>query len=272
MRLLLNALAVLATLWVLVSLGAYLLQDRLLFYPQPVSPSVRKRLADLQVRFERDGVELHGWLFRRPGAEGLPFLVYYGGNGEEVSWNFPGFAELPLSGFLLMNYRGYGDNEGRPSADVLKADALFLLDELLKRKGLSPEQVVLMGRSLGSGVAVHVASQRKVGALLLVTPFDRLSSLASHHYPILPVRWLLRHRMDSVDLAPKLSVASLVILAGEDRVVPPQYGRRLHDALGGPKELLMIPGADHNDIEGFKEYWPAIENFLKSIVDSAGRN
>jgi hypothetical protein len=106
MKTLLNFVGALAAIWVVVSLAAYLLQDRMLFLPQAVSSQTRKRLKEFETRFDHDGTALHGWLYRKQGAEDLPFVIYYGGNGEEVSWNFSHFAELSLSGFLLMSGLG----------------------------------------------------------------------------------------------------------------------------------------------------------------------
>jgi pimeloyl-ACP methyl ester carboxylesterase len=123
-----------------------------------------------------------------------------------------------------------------------------------------------MGRSLGSGVAVEVASRRPVRGLILVTPFDRLSSIAAHHYPFLPVRWLMRHEMDSLARTPDITAPSLVVLAERDGTVPPPYGQRLHAALPAPSALVTIPGADHNDLDGPAAYWSAVEAFLRSVA------
>jgi pimeloyl-ACP methyl ester carboxylesterase len=268
MKALLILIGVLAALFGLVILAAYLLQDRMLFFPSSLSAQTRKRLKEFEVCFDHDGIDLCGWLYRNRRADGLPFLVYYGGNGEEVSWNFERFTKLPVSGFLLVNYRGYGDSAGEPSTEALKSDAVFIFDELVVREGLPSQKVVLMGRSLGTGIAVDLATKRSVAGLLLLTPFDRLSSIASHHYPFLPVRWLLRHDLDSITLAPEISVPSRVVLAENDRVVPPRYGRRLYEALAGPKELVTIPGADHNSLDGHEEYWRAVGGFLGAALRS----
>jgi len=265
MKLLFNLAAILAAAYLLVTLAAFLLQDRLLFFPRPLAPATRQALADHAVRFEHDGVALHGWLHRAADPGGRPFVIYYGGNGEEVSWNFQRLRELPAAGFLLVNYRGYGDSQGKPSAGALMTDAAFVFDELVRSEGLSPDEIVLMGRSLGSGVAVSVAARRPVAGLILVTPFDRLGAVAGHHYPFLPVRMLLRHEMDSIGLATRITAPGLVIVAEDDRTVPPRHGRRLHAALAGPAELVTIAGADHNDLDGRREYWRAVEEFLSGV-------
>jgi len=267
-KVLLNLIGAAAAVYVLLTLAAYLLQDRMLFFPNPLAEQNRRQLKDFEIHFNHDEVGLYGWLYRREGAESLPFVIYYGGNGEEVSWNFQRFVELQASGFLIVNYRGYGDSEGKPAAAAFKSDAAHIFDELLAREGLAAEEIVLMGRSLGSGVAVDLAFRRPVAGMLLVTPFDRLSSVASHHYPFLPVRRMLRHRLDSVDLAPQISVPSLVVLAENDDTVPPRYGRRLHEALAGPRELVTISGADHNSIGGHAEYWRAVDRFLATVLRS----
>jgi pimeloyl-ACP methyl ester carboxylesterase len=270
MKFLFSLAGILAAAYLLITLAAFLLQGRLLFFPSPLSPETRRALADHAIRFDHDGVELHGWLVRNQEPDGRPFLIYYGGNGEELSWNVPRFTELPIAGVLLVNYRGYGDSQGQPSSSALTADAAFIFDELVRREGLSPDEIVLMGRSLGSGVAVDLAARRPVAGLILVTPFDRLSSIASHHYPFLPVRLLMRHEMDSIGLAPEVAAPSLVILAERDRTVPPQYGRRLHEALAGRAELVTVAGADHNDLDGHREYWRAIEEFLAGVLGRGG--
>jgi pimeloyl-ACP methyl ester carboxylesterase len=104
-----------------------------------------------------------------------------------------------------MNYRGYGGSDGTPSETALLSDALFVFDYMLATEGIDPAHVVLMGRSLGSGVAVHVAAKRKVGGVILVTPFDSLVNVARAHYPIFPVGLMLKHRFDSAALAPGIT-------------------------------------------------------------------
>lgn len=107
MKLLAKLTGVLAGTYLLVILCAYLFQDRLLFFPRPLSPSSRRALAEHAISFSHDGVELRGWIYRGEDPGNLPFVIYYGGNAAELSWFFRHFTRLPLSGFLLLNYRGY---------------------------------------------------------------------------------------------------------------------------------------------------------------------
>jgi hypothetical protein len=259
--------------WLAVAAGAllgvplvmYLVQDSLLFLRQPLAgPPVASRTArpveDLAFTTP-DGVTLRGWLL--PGAPApAPLVVYYGGNAEEVSWQaaeprWPGGWSL-----ALVNYRGYGQSEGRPSERALSADALQVLDALLARPDVEARRVVLFGRSLGSGVAVQMAAARPVAGLVLVSPFDSMVAVARRHYPWLPVKLLLRHPFDGLARAPGITAPLQAIVAGADTIIPPAHSRRLFEAWAGPKAWTEIPGADHNDLGVSPAYWSAVRSFL----------
>jgi pimeloyl-ACP methyl ester carboxylesterase len=257
--------AFLAIVVIGVPLFMYLMQDRLLFFPQPISETargeVKKRFTFVQdLTLEAEGTKLHAW--HVPAAPGKPLVLYFGGNAEEVSWMIPDArARAPGMGWLLINYRGYGGSGGAPSEASISADALRWHDHAVKELGAS--RVIVFGRSLGSGAAVAVAAQRKVAGAILVTPFDSLVEVAGHHYPFLPVRLLLRHPFDSVKLAPHLQVPLLCIAATRDEVIPMVHARRLFDAWAGPKQWLELPGANHNSTDGMPAFWPAITAFLQ---------
>jgi pimeloyl-ACP methyl ester carboxylesterase len=104
-------------------------------------------------------------------------------------------------------------------------------------------------------------AERRVDGVILVTPYDSMTAVARDHYPLLPVSLLLRHRFDSLSLAPKLSIPLLCIAATQDQVVPIDHARRLFDAWAGPKRWLELPGG-HNNTDDQPEYWPAIEALL----------
>ena len=254
----------------------YLFQERLIFLRQPLTDGVRHAVRELpgvtgiEVTAQ-DGTRLHGWLRRHGGestgeASSRGLVIYFGGNAEEVSGlmlDVTQFASWPVA---AVNYRGYGLSEGRPSESSLAADALAIYDRLAARAGVDPKRIVVFGRSLGSGVAVQLAASRPVRAVILVSPFDSLRSIARKQYPIVPVSLLLKHPFDSLARAPEIE-APLLVLAGErDRLIPPVFSRHLHDAWAGPKRWELIPGADHNDIHAQPRYWPAIREFLASLT------
>jgi uncharacterized protein len=249
---------------------AYFMQDQMLFLSQPLAAD---ELAAIAARYPRaeearltadNGVALQGWFLKSAeyAAARAPLLIYFGGNAEEISWllgEAPRFAGWSL---LLMNYRGYGGSGGRPGEAALYADALRAFDYALARADVEPARIVLMGRSLGAAIAVHVAARRSARAVLLVSPFDSMTELARRHYPFLPVSWLLRHRFESLADASNNDAPLLALVAARDRIIPVLYSRRLFEAWRGPKTWRQIEGADHNDIPDAPEYWRTIGEFL----------
>lgn len=239
----------------------YLAQDSLIFHPQPLEESRRAALAQsrsVESLFIHgaDGTRLHAWHVK--GSPGSPLVLYFGGNAEEVSWMMDDAARrAPGVGWLLVDYRGYGSSDGSPSEKALVADALLWYDKVAEQK-----KVYVFGRSLGSGVAVQLAAQRPVAGMILVAPFDSLVEVGKRLYPFLPVNWMLKHRFDSVALAPKMKVPLLCIVASHDDIVPAEHAKRLYDAWGGPKQWIGLEGAGHNSTDDAVNYWPSIQRFL----------
>ena len=250
----------------------YALQGRLIFLPQPLPDAARQAVRTLPGTAEitvtaADGTRLHGWL--RHAVEDTPapgLVIYFGGNAEEVSWQIHDAGALAPWSVAAFNYRGYGLSEGSPSEAALTADALAIYDRLAAREDVDPNRIVIFGRSLGSGVAVQLAASRPVRAVMLVSPYDSLRSLARKQYPFVPVSLLLKHPFDSLARAPGIEVPLLVMAGEHDRLIPPEYSRRLHDAWAGPKRWVLIPGADHNDIHSRPRYWPTMREFLASLT------
>ncbi len=241
------------------------LQDRLIFAPQKIDENaaravLRAGIREIEIR-AADGTTLHGWLARAEKTP-APLLIYFGGNAEEVSWMTAAAANFPGIGLLLMNYRGYGLSEGAPSEAALFADALAIFDAMAKRPAIDPARIGAIGRSLGSAVAVHLAAHRPVRAVALVTPFDNMAGVGRHHYPLLPVRALLRQRFDSMQHASRLRQALLCLVAGRDAIVPPKLARRLFEAWAGEKEWAEFAFADHNDIQLAPGYWLKLREFF----------
>jgi uncharacterized protein len=241
----------------------FLFQDSLIFLPQPVvglGPAPRAGLEEVEIAAD-DGTRLRGWI-AKARSERAPLLIYFGGNAEEVSWLVEEAPRLRGWSFLLVNYRGYGRSEGRPGERPFFADALRVYDWARERTDVDPERIGAMGRSLGSGVAVYLASARPLAVIILVSPFDSLTAVAQHHYPWLPVRWLLRHPFDSLGRAKTIHVPLLCSVAGRDRVIPPAHSARLYAAWAGPKRWVEFPDADHNGISAEPRFWPTIADFL----------
>ena len=260
-----SALTILVIVVVAFPLLMYLMQDQLLFYPQPLNDLQRKEVAARfpgveEIVLQADGARLQAWHVK--GASAKPLVIYFGGNAEDVSWMIgEARSRTPGVGWLLVSYRGYGGSEGAPSEAAITADALRWYDYAVKELGAT--QVVAFGRSLGSGAAVFLASQRSVRSVILVSPFDSLVEVAKHHYPYLPVRLMLRHPFDSASRARSLTTPLLCIGASRDAVIPIERTRALYEAWAGPKKWVELEGADHNSTDGTPAFWPAISAFLQ---------
>jgi uncharacterized protein len=258
-----NILKVLVGIYLLVLFLMYFFQDRLIFFAQPINNPYISQFSEYEITFNHEGVTLHGWFVNRGVSVMSPLIIYYGGNAEEVSGNLLDLDRFPPASFLFLNYRRYGKSEGKPTEKNLVKDALFVIDEMVSKHEMDPSHIVLLGRSLGSGVAVQVAAQRQIRAVILVTPFDSLVNVAKSHYPIFPINYLVKHRFDSLKYAGDIQFPALALLGTEDRVIPNHHSLALIKAWSGPMESLSIEGADHNNIQLFPEYWSAISDFLK---------
>lgn len=192
----------------------------------------------------QDGVTLRGWVVN-PGHRRA--LIYFGGNAESIQDHRDTFAQwFPNHTAYLVAYRGFGASDGEPSEQALFSDALALFDTVRARHPRAGVDVI--GRSLGTGVASHVAGHRPVRRLALVTPFDTLVDVGQQYYPWLPVKLIARERFDSVTYLSQYAGPLLVVQAGRDVVVPPANTRRLVASIGRPAKVLDLPEADHSNV------------------------
>ncbi|HTP87220.1 MAG TPA: alpha/beta fold hydrolase [Bryobacteraceae bacterium] len=238
-------LVAVATVYVLLCAALFFLQRRLIYFPQPRSAVNGGATLVLPVPGQRVLVST------RPAA-GRNAVVYFGGNAEDVSLNMPDFSNaFPDRAIYLLHYRGYGESSGTPTEANLFADALTLFDEV--HNGHPDVQVI--GRSLGSGVALYVASRRPVARLVLVTPYDSLVDVAVSHFPWVPVRWLMRDRFESWKYAPRVNVPVLIVAAEHDEVVPRASTEMLLSRFRrGRASIVVLPGTGHNTISDNPRY------------------
>lgn len=166
---------------------------------------------------------------------------------------------FPNHTIYTVNYRGYGGSTGSPSQDGLFKDALSIYDHIVKKH----QSISAIGRSLGSGIAIHLATQRDIHKLALITPYDSIASVAQATYPVYPISLLLKDHYDSLSMAGKLSSQILMLIAEHDRVIPPAHAYKLAAAI--PQPLLtrmIIPMTDHNNIAGPEEYSRYLSRFF----------
>jgi len=245
-------------------------EDRFIYFPAPFPEgyyhAVPRGLHIQEHWFTAgDGVRLNGWFV--PNDSGLATLVMSHGNAGNISHRLDLLIRLKKAGFsiFIYDYRGYGKSEGTPTEAGLYRDGLAAYDYAITLPGVDSQRVILFGTSLGSAVAVDVATQRSVSGLVLETPFTSARDMAQALYPFLPTRFLIKSRFDSERKIRSISVPVLVVHGTEDSVVPLALGKKLFEAARTPKEFYEIPGADHNNtfMVGGEEYQRRIRGFAE---------
>ena len=234
-------------LGLLVPLAIMLMQDRLLYFPAKFSLA-EQTIAGLHAW--PSAQDFRGFVAEPAAPARATAIVFHGNAGHAGDRRY--YAEtLKRLGMrvILAEYPGYGPRDGELGERSFVDDAAQSI-ALAHREQGAP--VLVIGESLGAGVAAAAAAAErdKVAGLLLITPWDRLESVAAHHYRWLPVRWMLRDRYDTAENLALFERPVLIAIATEDDVVPAALGRALHAALPDPKRLAIIEGAGHND-------WPA---------------
>ncbi len=248
--------AVALAAYVGICLLLYLLQDWMIFFPRPLAGEPTGSHVE-RVSLQRDDVTLRGWIVKSQ-SEG-PLLFYFGGNAEEVSGLANVFARLDAV-TVLMNYRGYGDSGGKPSAADLIEDAAAVVDGLRRRFG-HDRPVVLFGRSLGSGIATLAARAEGIDGLIVLSPYRSIERIAKRRFPFAPVGWLLRHNIDATLAIEALPERILVLYATQDSVVPTSESRAFVSKLKSEPQIVEFEGP-HNIALETPQIWRAIHDFV----------
>jgi fermentation-respiration switch protein FrsA (DUF1100 family) len=234
--------------------AAWVFQRRLIYLPthDVPAPAVVGLPQAAEITFPTsDGVTLNGWFVPAASPATAFTVIVFNGNGGNRAYRAALASALARRGMriLLFDYRGYGGNSGAATEEGLALDARAAADYVASRPDVDPDGIVYFGESLGGSVAVRLAVDRRPRAMVLRSPFASLGAVARHHYPFLPVRWLLRERHETAALIRRVSCPTLVITSNEDSIVPVTQTKEVYDAAPEPKRLLTIANADHNDFE-----------------------
>jgi fermentation-respiration switch protein FrsA (DUF1100 family) len=242
----------------------------------PIPPSSQGDWQPKSFRYEEvhftsaDGTKLHGWFIRHPDPKRA--ILYCHGNGEDVSsvGEFAAMLSEALhASVFIFDYRGYGQSEGRPNEAGCIADGSAAQRWLAEKAGIQPNDVVLMGRSLGGAVAIALAAENGAKALVIESTFPTMPDVAAAHYPWLPVRWLMSNRYDSLSRIQKYSGPLLQSHGAADEIIPISFARRLFEtAPSTNKRWLEFPGLGHNSPMP-RRYYVELAAFLN---DSLPRN
>ncbi|MBQ5965454.1 alpha/beta hydrolase [Massilia sp. ZL223] len=256
-----------SVLWLGLTAAVAASQRRLVFNPtierevqSPRSSGHRTRQVVLR---SRDGTRLCGWLMT-PQVQGpRPAVIYFGGRSEEVSWVVRDAGKLfPNMTVLAMNYRGYGESHGDPAENHMVEDGCLFYDWLAARGMVDARRIAVVGRSLGSGVAVQVAKERPVHSVVLITPYDSILAIAKRRFRAMPIEYMLRHRFESIKYAPSLTAPTYVLRASEDDVVPHSHTDELVAKLAQLVADDTVPNSDHMNIPYLEATQALIASFL----------
>jgi fermentation-respiration switch protein FrsA (DUF1100 family) len=222
-----------------------------------------------EARFEaQDGVKLHGWF--APAKEPPAVVLFCHGNAGNVAINrqiLDLFRDHLSASVLVFDYRGYGKSEGIPHEAGVLDDARAARRWLATRCGVNEQDVVLVGHSLGGGVAVDLAAREGARGLILWSTFTSLPDVAAAHLPLVPVRPLMRTRLDSQAKIRNYRSPLLQTHGDADPVVPFTLGRKLFAAANEPKQFVTVPGGGHNDPPS-PELLLALDHFLRTLPPS----
>lgn len=238
-RKLLSYLIPLAILYAMICAAMFMLQRSLIFHPV-IATSNQYPPLKIETNSGYFAVSAHQ-------NESSNAIIYFGGNAEDVSQSMPYLVHcFPNYCVYAMQYPGYGASPGSPKQTTIVQNALALHDFVQARH----DRIVVVGRSLGSGVAMQVAGQAKLDRLVLVTPFDSMADVAQSTFPFLPAKWLVLDKFDSAAIAPRLNTPTLVLIAAQDEVIPRANSDRLVSLFPeGVCESQVIDPADHNSLE-----------------------
>ena len=252
-RIFLICLSLLALGYIVFGSLLFFYQRSFLYFPTPES----KTPGSTSFSLTNDGETIRIW---SRTVESSYAVIYFGGNSEDVSNNFMRFSSLlPDQNLYFVNYRGYGGSSGTPSEAALFSDALAVYDSIREKHA----NISVIGRSLGSGVAVYLAANRKVDKLVLVTPYDSIENVAKKRFPIFPISLLLQDKFNSASRVQNITAKTLVILAENDEVIPRANSYALTARFPPQQlEIKVVLGTTHDSIGRSPEYFDIITGFL----------
>ncbi|MBT6345778.1 MAG: alpha/beta hydrolase [Nitrospina sp.] len=264
--------------FLLLVYAAFLLssENKIIFHPSRYpdgfwSPASEGVLAQDIYFTAEDGVKLHGWFI--PAENAVATLLWFHGNAGNISHrldNIQRLARLNLNVFIF-DYRGYGRSEGVPSEAGIYKDSQAAYDAVLRLDGVSVDTLFLFGRSLGGICAVQTAMNWPAKGLLLESVFTNSSDMARKIFPLIPLGWAMKSKLDAVSKVPHLRLPKLFLHGTDDEIVPYDMGRKLFDAAAEPKTFYSIAGAGHNDtyVLGGDEYFNALNQFITETLKNS---
>lgn len=257
--------AIIILLYLSAALLLYFFQTRLIFYPGKLAKDYKFRTVPLREEIffnTEDGETINGLFF--PGEDKTRAILYFHGNAGDLSgWQFVAEDLLPsgLSVFII-DYRGYGKSTGSISEKGLYADAEAAYQFLIEKKKLKPDSILVYGRSIGSGVAVDLASRKRCGGLILESSYSSLSTLANEKVPFFFPSFYLRAKFNNLDKIMQISAPIAFLHGANDTLILPAHAQILFEKFRGKKTFILVENGQHNDLHAF----PAFKEFVNGTM------
>ena len=269
-------------LWIVLAIvGAYalfagfffLFQSNYVYHPDRL---ISANPDNLGLHFEKvsfetsDGVRLSAWFIPRDNSSGV--ILFCHGNAGNISHRLETiqiFHELGVATFIF-DYHGFGESEGKPSEHGTYSDAEAAWQYLVQERKIHPNEIIIMGRSLGGSIAAWLAQNHNPSALILESTFTSVTDVAAKLYPYLPIRLLIRHKYNTVEYLSRVKCPVLIVHSRDDEMVPFTHGQRLFQTAKEPKQFLEISGA-HNDgfLTSGRLYQEGIYAFISENLETS---
>jgi fermentation-respiration switch protein FrsA (DUF1100 family) len=205
--------------------------------------------AEEHVLSTSDGEKLVAW--HVPPRAAKPVIIFFHGNGDILAWRVPWFREMTAggAGLIALSFRGYAGSSGSPTEAGLLKDADAAHAFAIQR--YSPERIVVWGFSLGTGPAVALAANQRIGKLILEAPYTSIADVAAAAFPFVPARWFIRDTFHSDRRIVNVTAPVLIMHGERDYTVPIRFGERLYDLARQPKQMVRFPEGGHDDLDNF---------------------
>ncbi len=268
----LKFIVVIVACYGLLVVVVYFMQDRMLYLPEVPGRMLTMTPTNAGMDYEdvsietTDGVTLHGWFVVGQSSQ---VLLFFHGNAGNISHRLDSIRQFLDLGFsvLIIDYRGYGQSEGRTTETGIYRDADAAWRYLIEGRGIAASDIVVFGRSLGASVASRLAAQHQPLALIVESSFTSVPEIAQDLYPWLPARWLSRLSHATRDFVRDVWCPVLVVHSRDDEIIPFHHGEAIFASANEPRTLLAIHGT-HNDafLRDERAYIEGLRTFLTGLA------
>ena len=267
MKPVLSYLYLIVGFYTLIATLLFVFQRSFLYLPDKTTPDAAAAAQAFSIKpitlTTADGLSLRSWWYASQNAHSRSVIIILHGNAGHAGYRFSKFASMMEAGFnvLFLEYRGYGGNPGKPTESGLTQDTTAAI-HYLRDHGFPASQVALYGESLGCGLAIDQASNKRFAAVVLEAPYTSIADVAQDHYWFLPAGWLTRDRFESLSKIHQIDAPLLILHGNKDQVINPEHGHRMFAAASEPKAAIFVPGAGHNDLY-YSDVGTKVIEFLK---------